>query len=200
MADGPKMCPLGEACERLQIPPRTFRQLMTDFAGLVEGPRPSGDGNLQEISEASVERLRRIVELRARGFSNDKIREELFPEAAPPVEAVAEVAVAESVAEPAPGAAVGDETEVAPPPPASRQVEAAGGRDSLHRHSELLNGLERLSNELERSEEKRVEDRDRLLTALMRTQQEIQHLRFELVSQASRRARKKKGFFARLFS
>ena len=179
MADLPKMYPLGEACESLQIPPRTFRQLMADFAGLVEGPRPSGEGNLQEISEASVERLRRILELRARGFANEKIREELFPEAAPPVEAVAEVAVAGSPAEPA---------------------VAAGGRDPLHRQAELLQGLERLSNELERSEEKRVEDRDRLLTALMRTQQEIQHLRFELVSQASRRERKKKGFFARLFS
>lgn len=62
----------------------------------------------------------------------------------------------------------------------------------------LLEQLERLNRELQKSEERRVEDRDRMLTAMMRTQQEIQHLRYSLTL-SSRKDRKKKGFFSRLF-
>jgi hypothetical protein len=60
----------------------------------------------------------------------------------------------------------------------------------------LLDRLEQLQAELAQSERRRVEDRDRLLLALMRTQQEIQHLRFEL---AGTRRSRRKGFWARLF-
>jgi len=63
----------------------------------------------------------------------------------------------------------------------------------------LLEKLDLLSRELKRSENQRIEDRDRLLTALMRTQQEIQHLRYELSRQASRKDRKRKGLWSRLF-
>ena len=60
----------------------------------------------------------------------------------------------------------------------------------------LLDRLELLQAELAQSERRRVEDRDRLLLALVRTQQEIQHLRVEL--SGTRRSRRK-GFWARLF-
>lgn len=57
-----------------------------------------------------------------------------------------------------------------------------------------------LMDELQKAEERRAEDRDRLLTALIRTQQEIAHLRQELAATKSRRDRKKGNFISRLFS
>ncbi|MGE5560294.1 MAG: hypothetical protein ACM3XN_04460 [Chloroflexota bacterium] len=63
----------------------------------------------------------------------------------------------------------------------------------------LLARLEELTRELRLSEERRREDRDRVLMAMVRAQQEIEHLRYELAATASRRDRKKKGFWARLF-
>lgn len=63
----------------------------------------------------------------------------------------------------------------------------------------LLQQLQRLDRALQRSEEQRIEDRDRMLTAMMRTQQEIQQLRYTLAANSSRRDRKKKGLFRRLF-
>lgn len=56
-----------------------------------------------------------------------------------------------------------------------------------------------LRQEIRRAEERQAEDRDRLLTALIRTQQELAHLRQEMVASKSRRDRKKNGFFARFF-
>ncbi|HHY39053.1 MAG TPA: hypothetical protein GX507_09035 [Clostridia bacterium] len=63
--------------------------------------------------------------------------------------------------------------------------------------NDLIAHLEHLARALNRSEERRARDRDRLMTALMRTQQEIQQLRYELVGQRSRRQRKR-GFLVRL--
>jgi DNA-binding transcriptional MerR regulator len=60
----------------------------------------------------------------------------------------------------------------------------------------LLDRLEQLQAELAQSERRRVEDRDRLLLALMRTQQEIQHLRVEM---AGPRRSRRKGLWQRLF-
>jgi DNA-binding transcriptional MerR regulator len=71
-----------------------------------------------------------------------------------------------------------------------------GPEDSPPTAAAVLERLERLQAELAVSERRRVEDRDRLLTALMRTQQEIQHLRYEL---AGRRRERRRGFWARLF-
>lgn len=63
--------------------------------------------------------------------------------------------------------------------------------------NDLMAHLDHLARALNRSEERRARDRDRLLTALMRTQQEIQQLRYELIGQRSRRQRKR-GFLVRL--
>jgi len=59
--------------------------------------------------------------------------------------------------------------------------------------------LEKLARELAQTEKRRAEDRDRLLTALMRTHQEVRQLRNELAAQSSRRSRKKESFLSRLF-
>lgn len=61
----------------------------------------------------------------------------------------------------------------------------------------LLQRLDEIAQRLSESEERRTEDRDRLLMALVRTQQEIGHLRGELASVTPRRARRE--WWARLF-
>ncbi|HVB09861.1 MAG TPA: hypothetical protein VNM16_05770 [Bacillota bacterium] len=70
------------------------------------------------------------------------------------------------------------------------------GADAPPMADALLDRMEQLQAELAQSERRRVEDRDRLLLALVRTQQEIQHLRYEMTG--TRRS-KRKGFWARLF-
>jgi len=62
----------------------------------------------------------------------------------------------------------------------------------------LIEKIDRLADALARAEEKQSEDRDRLLTALMRTHQEVRQLRFELAAQGSRKDRKRRSFLARL--
>ncbi|HHV78217.1 MAG TPA: hypothetical protein GXX40_01145 [Firmicutes bacterium] len=63
----------------------------------------------------------------------------------------------------------------------------------------LVLKLEEIKRHLKESDEKRTEERDRLLTALVRTNQELQQLRYQLMKPLSRKARRKKSFFARLF-
>lgn len=61
----------------------------------------------------------------------------------------------------------------------------------------LRTAVDELRQELKRTEHKQAEDRDRLLTLLMRTNQELQQLRHEL-SMRPRRERRR-GFWQRLF-
>lgn len=218
---------LGEACERLRIPPRTFRQLMADFGDLLEAPRPSADGRLQELSVETVDQLHDILQLRSRGVPVEAIRARLavgplgteadWLGTVNEVAATADAATAEPPPEPQPEpATVQMSGEIAPPamsppvaaPPSAAQsnnapaveVPAAIEAAVLDRHADLLNKLERLTHELSQSEQRRVDDRDRLLTVLMRTQVEIQQLRHEMAAQASRRDRKQPSWVARWFA
>ncbi len=81
------------------------------------------------------------------------------------------------------------------------QIRAAisGGEDPAGAAGRLGSALERLARELEQTEKRRAEDRDRLLTALMRTHQEVRQLRNELAAQTSRKSRKRKSLFSKLF-
>lgn len=88
-------------------------------------------------------------------------------------------------------------------------------RDEGHSTGEILAGLQtavtgdpesldaelaKLAASLARAEQTRRSDRDMLLTALMRTQQELQQLRHELATRERRQARKKKqSLWARLW-
>ncbi|MGB9867215.1 MAG: hypothetical protein ACPLPR_04830 [Bacillota bacterium] len=63
---------------------------------------------------------------------------------------------------------------------------------------EVVARLEEIKRQLKESEQKRIEERDRLLTALVRTNQEIQQLRYQLMKPMSRKARRKRSFLARL--
>ena len=152
----------GEACEELGITPRTFRQIMVEFAEVLD--RPPDEESSGEISESTLRKLGLIARLRSKGRSPGEIIEQMK--------------------------GPGSEGEAAPDEPQD---------ELLRKQGLLLERVDQLTRDLSRSEEHRVEDRDRMLTALMRTQQEIQHLRYELVAQTSRRARKPKGFFQRLF-
>ncbi|MCL6581799.1 MAG: hypothetical protein K6U08_09350, partial [Firmicutes bacterium] len=59
----------------------------------------------------------------------------------------------------------------------------------------LLREIAALREELHRMDQSRQEERDRLITALMRTQHELQSLRYELGVSLSRRERKRKKSF-----
>lgn len=78
------------------------------------------------------------------------------------------------------------------PPPGPPAGSVGAGADGS-----LLAQVNRLQDAIARQEARRAEDRDRLLTALMRTNQELQHLRFELTSRS--RKERRRGFWTRLF-
>ncbi len=63
----------------------------------------------------------------------------------------------------------------------------------------LLQKIEELQADLAKSEEKRLEDRDKTLTTLARTQQELQRVKGEVAVANSRRERKHKSLWQRLF-
>ncbi len=80
----------------------------------------------------------------------------------------------------------------------AQMMATQGGAPAAESGSErLVAEIARVHAELLRSEQQRGEDRDRLLTALMRTQQELASLRLELTSR--QRSDRRRGFFARLF-
>lgn len=62
----------------------------------------------------------------------------------------------------------------------------------------LVEQVARLEEAISRQDERQAEDRDRLLTALMRTNQELQSLRYDLAAGRARRERRK-GLWGRLF-
>lgn len=74
----------------------------------------------------------------------------------------------------------------------------AGGEGATDPLATLIARLGQVQAELTRGEERRAQDRDRLMMTLVRTQQEIQQLRHELGETRSRRDRRR-GFWRRLF-
>lgn len=76
----------------------------------------------------------------------------------------------------------------------AEETEAAATRDVAR--ADLATHLGQLVSDLQRSEIRRTEERDRFVTALMRTRQEIQHLRYELAAAIPRRQRRRGSFLA----
>lgn len=74
------------------------------------------------------------------------------------------------------------------------EAEAEGGPVAQR----LVEQVARLEEAISRQDERQAEDRDRLLTALMRTNQELQSLRYDLAAGRARRERRK-GLWGRLF-
>lgn len=157
--------PAQEVCRRLMMPPHVLRSLCDEYADFISLHRQDGKTYLDVLG---FSRLQLISFWRNEGMSADEIRRRLSETAhqgqreaagAPP-------SPPEGQARPQAPAGVGS--------PPAESLEAA---------------ISRLNELLAETERKRVEDRDRLLTALMRTQQEIQQLRHEL---SSRQVRKEK--------
>lgn len=90
-------------------------------------------------------------------------------------------------------------SEGTPPEAIRARIQSASSADVDPQGALPEDLLQRIAVDLKRAEEERLEDRDRLLTALIRTQQEIAHLRQELAAATPRRERRKEGFFRRLF-
>jgi DNA repair exonuclease SbcCD ATPase subunit len=89
-----------------------------------------------------------------------------------------------------------------------QQIEERARFDELRQGAEapppgvyemLIQKIEELESELSRSEEKRLEDRDKTLTTLARTQQELQRVKGEVAAASSRRERKRKSLWERIF-
>jgi hypothetical protein len=129
-----------EALERLNITPRTFRQMLEEYAEVL-GPAP-GD----RIPAQLVEILATIQALRSRGIARD-------------------------------------------------EIVAALASEPVRPEDDIRAKLDDIAAALVRAEERRLADHDRLLTALMRTQQELAHLRGELLLTRSRKDRRRRGLF-----
>ncbi len=81
-----------------------------------------------------------------------------------------------------------------------RSVPLSKAPEPLPAERVLIEEIASLRKELKQMDERRKEERDKLMTALMRTQHELQSLRYEVgVSLTRRDRKKKKGFWAWLF-
>jgi DNA-binding transcriptional MerR regulator len=170
-----------EVCSLLNLSPYTLRGLLADYGdvlglgGIGQEEVPTGK---RRLPEWAFRLLKEVVALRNAGLSREEIRDRLRALA----EAAAGLALVPGYQGP------GGSGQLV------RYVDRATARDLL-----LIEKIEHLSEQLARSEQKRAEDRDRLLMALLRTQQEIQQLRYELVARGTRRDRKRRSIWARLF-
>ncbi len=160
---GERFFSLQEICVLLNIAPRTFRQLLREYAGLLEWEVPADQDMPRGLPAEVFDRFRTIVEMRAAGRDFESIKR-----------------------------AVLREREVAEPP-LPRTPPVADVSNSV-----VIALLRELSDELKQAEERWGEERERILTALIRVQQELQSLRYELASHTSRRERKRKSFWASL--
>lgn len=168
-----------EVCSLLNLSPYALRGMLQDYGDLLQ--LEAGDDSLpmgkRKLSDWSFRLLREAVTLRSAGLSREEIRDRL--------RALGEAAAGLALV---PGYDQGAGTQ----PWGLRYVDRATARDLL-----LIQKIEQLAEQLARSEERRSEDRDRLLMALLRTQQEVQQLRYELAARG-RRQRKRKSWWERL--
>ncbi len=155
-----------EACRRLMMPPHVLRSLCDEYADFISLHRQDGKTYLDVLG---FSRLQLISFWRNEGISADEIRRRLCETAHHPQRDAVKAEADAPAAQP-------DLTS------------AAGSGGSLEAAIARLNEL------LAETERKRMEDRDRLLTALMRTQQEIQQLRHELSARQVRKE-KRRGLF-----
>ncbi|MHB8927699.1 MAG: hypothetical protein ACYC9Q_08590 [Bacillota bacterium] len=171
-----------EACVLLNLTPRVFRTLLADFEEQLATAQAGMDVPARHLTVAAYERLQKILELRNRGKGDEEVKAALDS---------AQLATAE--------AAAGSRSAViafSTPTPVP-EVPAVYDAD-LSDMTGLMGKISELVRHFETMEERQREERERLLNTLLRTQQEVQSLRYELTTQRSRRDRKK-SFWARLW-
>lgn len=168
-----------EVCSLLNLSPYALRGMLHDYGDLLqlEAEDESIPIGKKRVSEWSFRLLREAAVLRSAGLSREEIRDRL--------RALGEAAAGLALV---PGYDQGGGT----PQWGLRYVDRATARDLL-----LIQKIEQLAEQLTRAEERRAEDRDRFLMAIMRTQQEVQQLRYELVARG-RRQRKRRSWWERL--
>ncbi len=158
-----------KVCEMLGITPHMLRIILSEYRSWLTGPEVE-IGPLHVPAE-DVATIRKIVKMQNGGKRKGEI--------------VASLKQAQA------GTGHGSSADAA----GGQALQGGKGLEP----EELLRRLDELNKALAQSESRRLEDRDRLLTALIRTQQEIQQLRYELALASSRKDRRRKGFLARLF-
>jgi len=170
-----------EACVLLNLTPRVFRSLLADFEEQIMAVQAGADVPAKHLTVAAYERLQQILEMRNNGKSDEEIKAALesLPFSAAETAAARSAVIAFSTPTPVP------------------EVPAVYDPD-LNDLAGLLEKVTELVRRFEEVEERQREERDRLLNALLRTQQEVQTLRYELTTRKSRRERKK-SFWARLW-
>lgn len=171
-----------EACVLLNLTPRVFRAILADFEAEITAAHAGLDVPAKHLTVGAYERLQRIVEMRGAGSDDAEIKAALASVGPASVEAAA-------TSRPAVIA-------FSTPTPIS-EVPAIYDPD-LTELGPLMEKVSLLLEHLQAMEERQREERERLLNTLLRTQQEVQSLRYELTAQKSRRDRKK-SFWARLW-
>ncbi|HEY3315808.1 MAG TPA: hypothetical protein VGL40_11110 [Bacillota bacterium] len=171
-----------EACVLLNLTPRVFRSILADFETEIVSVQAGLDVPAKHLTVGAYERLQRIVEMRGGGSGDTDIKAAL---------ATMTAASAEAAASSRPAVIA------FPTPTPVSEVPAVYDAD-LADLSLLMERVGQLVGHLEAMEAQQREERERLLNTLLRTQQEVQSLRYELTAQKSRRDRKK-SFWARLW-
>lgn len=209
---------LQEICVLLNLLPNTFRQIVREFPDLVELEQEVRKGHaVLGLSRTRFDTFRAIVELRGRGNSPEEIRRQIG-------EMTLNTAASQTPDNPGePDFDIiwdpGDEREgvrVAAGTTGDGGSEALSGLDEaaiqaaaaldvasanrLATEKQLAAEIAALKDELVKMDQRRRDERDKLLTTLMRTQHELQSLRYEVGVSLSRRGRKKRrGFWGWLF-
>lgn len=168
--------PIAEVCRRLVLSPASVRAFLAAFPEI--GRITTKDGR-EGLDAEAFARLQMAASARGAGADDERIRRMLAGREAAPREV--------AVTAPA-GVRLGSGPEPGGDPEAD---------DVASLEDRLAERLRRIEEALSKSEARRAADQDRLMLALMRAQEEIQHLRYELAT-ATPRAKKRRGFWARL--
>lgn len=198
-----------ELCSELNIMPRTFRQFIADFPGYIS--LIEGDDGLKYVDAATFEIVRKISDWEKAGLSVDETLEKLAvavgpPSSSQPQPATESPALSEVHVEPQKQAHYGQEETTpdeqtrhhAASVPADLDLSSSDDLRDGEPDEQVLEILAELEARFEETELRRIDDRDRLMVTLLKIQNEIQHLRYELVAAHSRRHRKR-GLLQRLF-
>ncbi len=153
--------------EKLGLGPKAFRSLLDTYSDLLTVHDRESD---RVMSAGDVDLLQEIYNLTLQGHTETEIRSLI-------------------------GGGAGAEEAAASQDP-DLDIEDYVSRGDTAAEEKLLDALDSLQERLKRSEKRRVEDRDKLMLLLLRTQRELRQLRYEL---AQEKGRRRKSLLERIF-
>ncbi|MBX6350567.1 MAG: hypothetical protein IRZ11_03540 [Clostridia bacterium] len=174
--------PIAEVCRRLVLSPASVRAFLAAFPEI--GRITTKDGR-EGLDAEAFSRLRLAAAARGAGADDDRIRRMLAGREAAPQEVAAT------------GAGPADAQRARAADARADEAGVREGADAADIEARVAERLRRIEEALSKSEARRAADQDRLLLALLKAQEEIQNLRYELGAQSSR-TRKRRSFWARL--